>query len=842
MATTDTQSTLSVQGISAEGTAPKRRIATLSAAMTANNSMLQAYRQGGRDVRFATIAGMFAGFPPIPPPEMEKMGMGDMPNFNTRGFESKVMGFADVWNSLNCQNPQWMEVQAEHEDPMEAERRSKVLTENANWALGVWEDPPKDGFFNQSGKYVLESAVRDVQMGLFGIGVCMRRDPIDFRFTTIPTRNFRVPTGVKITLENCPAVCIDDDMSASQLWQLRSTKGWSKEEICRVLYLNQGARGLLDNTRSTYAQWVEWARENESFILNDFEVIPFVHILVQEFNGRISHLCFSPTNPGMDKEQKNYDPKGVPQGTFLYDAPESDWAHSWAQAVHLFSDTVGPEGRYHGIKGFGDRNLDMSDGENLTLNRAIMGAIVTNTPMFINRNEGDRQRLNQVTITPFGILAPELELAQVPIKADVGSMVSIFDLIGRTQNTNNRKFPMGETTSSGEARTATEINTDTAKEAEFTGLQISFYRSTGLDPTLAETYRRLAQPGSKYPESWKGGKVAKEFRERCKKAGIPEDDLLKVKLVRANRSGGSGSMAIDVMKAEKLLSVATPGKGQWNARYELACALKGHELAKSFVEPIPELPDEISRVIDTDNLFIKDGKVRAALPNDPHEVHVPSHLQLGAELQQVVMQLLQIGVNPQNLDDAILLQGKLEACVAHTGQHLQYMQELPTGKGKRGLYDALIAETTKGLTDLQQMAQMLAKDIEKAAQEKQKAEAPQDPEMAKAQAKIQIMYAEAEARIKIAEAAAVSKINNLNTQHLVRTGMKQASHEVDLGLKAEKTLADMQQQQAKSAEQMALEAEKGQMELSMQGATSAIKLMETAKAAEIKNEPKPTSE
>jgi len=837
MATDDTQSTLSVRGISAEGTAPKRRIATLSAAMTANQSMLQAYRQGGRDVRFATIAGMFAGFPPIPPAEMEKMGMGDMPNFNTRGFESKVMGYADVWNSLNCQNPQWVEVQAEHDDPMEAERRSKILTENVNWAMGVWDDPPKDGFFNQSGKYILESSTRDVQMGLFGIGVALRRDPIDFRFTTIPTRNFRVPTGVKITMENCPAVCVDDDMSASQLWQLREKAGWNKEEICRVLYLNQGARGLLDNTRSTYAQWVEWARENESFILNDFEVIPFVHIYVQEFDGRISHLCFSPTNPGVDKDRK----KGEPEGTFLYDSPEKDWCHSWAQACHLFSDTVGPEGRYHGIKGFGDRNLDMSDGENLTLNRAIMGAIITNTPMFINRNEGDKQRLSQVTITPFGILAPELELAQVPIKADVGSMVSIFDLIGRTQNTNNRKYPIGETSSNGEARTATEINTDTAKEAEFTGLQISFYRSTGLDPLLAETYRRLAQPGKKYPEEWPGGKVAKEFRRRCDKAGIPEADLLKVKLVRANRSGGSGSMAIDVMKAEKLLSVATPGRGLWNARYEVACALKGHEMAKSFVEPIPEQPDEISRVVDTDNLFIKDGKVRAALPNDPHEVHVPSHLQLGGELQQVVMQLMEIGVTPENLDDAILLQGKLEACVTHTGQHLQYMQELPTGKGKRGLYDQLIAETTKALTDLQQMGQMLAKDIEKAAQEKQQSQAPQDPEMAKAQVKIQIMLAEAEARIKIAQANAEAKIQNLNTQHAVRTEMKQASHETDLGLKAEKTLADMQQQQAKSVDQMTLDAQKAEQDLATQGASSAIKLMTDAESARIKNESKPAS-
>lgn len=825
------QSDLSVQSVSQDGKAPKRRISTVSAAMTANQSMMTAYRQGGRDVRFALIAGLFAGFPPVPPSEMERQGMGDMPNVNTRGFEAAVMDYADVWNSINSSNLDFAEIKAEHPDPMEAERRGKVLTECFNWALGVWNDPPKDGFFNQSGKYIIESATRDIQMGLFSIGVSMWRDPIDFRPTTIPTRSFRVPMDTKITLENCDFACVDDDMSASQLWQMRDKKGWSKEQITRVIYANQGARGILNNTRSTYAQWVEWVRSNESFVLNDFYPIPFIHIYTREFDGRISHCCFSEIQPGVD-----YGDQGKKEAdAFLYDAPEKDWVSTWDQAVALFSDSVGAEGRFHGAKGFGDRNFDMSNVENFLFNMTARSSVINNMLMFQSSGEADRQKLDQIVFTNGAILTPELQIAQTKMNMDINAAMGMFELSSRVRNMNNRKFPIGEKSKSGEVRTATEVSSDAAKEAQFTNLQVSFYRSTGLDKLLAEIFRRIAQPGSKYPESWPGGKVAKKFREKCKEQGIPEDELLNVYCVRANRNGGSGSMAIDLMKAKELLAVATPGKGMWNARYEVASALKGAYMAEVFVEPLPEQPTEMTRLITNENLFISDGKIPQALPNDAHEVHIPAHVELLSELQKVVMAMQEQGVTPDTLDDAVLLSAKVAAGIQHTGQHVQFLSEMPEMRGQKALFGQIVLETAKILNELTKMNEGLEKEIEKVAMEAQQQQAQQSPEIALAQMKAQVMQIEAEARIKTQEMIAQAKIaiDSMKQQVKAETSaqMKLEQHQLDMGLQAERTVSEMEQTRAKGMEQRLNDASVADQKLREQAASATISLTEQAAIA-----------
>jgi hypothetical protein len=836
----NTDSKLYIRGIDADGNAPKRRVYTVSAAMTAYQSMTNSQRVGGRDTRFAVIAGQFAGFPPIPPAEMGRMGMGDMPNVNTREFESSVRNYADIWNSINCGNLEWAEVDAEHEDPMEAERRGKYLTECFNWALQIWNDPPDKGFFNHSGKYILESSIRDLQMALFDVGVSMWRDSIDFRFTTIPTRKFLIPEGTKISLENCPAFCVQDDMSAAQLWRMRDKKGWNKEQIEKLLYYNQGARGQLSQDRSTYAQWVQWVRENESFVMTDFTPVPFIHIFTQEFSGKISHSCFSTdTAQGeLKKKNKNKPKEEMGPDDFLYDAPESEWADSWDQVVALFTDSVDPEGRYHGCKGFGDRNSDMCQFGDLMFNQTARSAIMANMVMFQSSNEGDRQKMNEIVFTPGAILFPEVPIAQLNLKVDIGAAMGIYDLATRTRNINNRIAPIGERNKAGETKTATEVTTDTAKEAQFTGLQVSHYRATGLDKLLAEMYRRIAQPGSAYPESWPGGKVAKRFREKCKEFGIEEKDLLKVKRVRANRNGGSGSMPIDLMKAKELLAVATPGKGQWNARYEVAAALKGAEMALSFVEPLPDQPTDLTRRISDENLFIQDGKSPLVLPNDAHEVHVPAHVQLLGELQKVVVQFQEQGITPDNIDDAVLLKGKLDAGIEHTGAHVQYMSEIPRGKAP-ALFEDIVKETTKALNALMKMSEAFGEEIAVAAQESQQAQQAQSPEMMKAQVDAQVKMLLAQAEIERKNAAHEAKLGNMAVQAQARTDMKTAAHELDMGLKAEQTVAQMEQSRAQAQEKMMEDAARSQQDLAAQGASKQIDIAAQAAKAVISNQPKP---
>lgn len=858
------QSDLQIKSVTLDGKAPRKRSSTIASALTGYNSMVNADIIGGRGVRFGCIAGLAAGFPPNPPSEMERQGMGDMPNFNTREFDAGATDYCDVTLGVHCGNVQWFDVESDNPDPLLKQQWSEYLTKCFNEAIGIWDDPVDDGFFSQSGRYILESSIRDRQMCLYNIGICIFRGPIDFRFTTIPTRKVFVPEGTKITLDNCSAIYIQDDMSASQLWNLRDQTGWDKEQITKLLYYNKGSNEAFNAERWTYAQWVQWTVENESFILTDFLPIPIVHQYIMEYGGRISHSVFSPQL--CDKAEK-VDRNGKKEAIFkdkvngsdigspgwLYDAPEKSWAHNWSQVIALFCDSVGEEGKYHGAKGWGDKNYDLHHQKNITATRVQTAAIIQNTPVFLSSGEADKQKLDQVVFSPWAILTPELQIQKLDLSMDIGSMLAASDQLNRIVGENNRKFPIGARSKTGDALTATQVNTDTAKEAQFTNLQIVQYRATGLDKLGAEMYRRIAQPASKYPEESPGGKVAKYFRDKCKEFGIPEKELLKVRSVRANRNSGSGSMPIDLMKGKELLAVATPGEGQRNAQHKIAVALVGSEAANAYVQPLEQQPGPLELAINTDNLFIQDGKVRMVLPTDPHELHVPAHIRVGAELQQIAMMMQEQGITPDTLEDAVLLSGKVSACIQHTGQHLEYMMQMKAPQGGKPMYEQIVKEAAKILNELDKMNQGLEKEIEKVATEKAQQQAQQSPEMMKAQMEVQIMAMKAEAEIANKKAMADAKIAmeamKTEIKAQLQADMKLSQHQMNLGLKAEDTVATQEMTRAKSMEDRMAQAAADEQKLRAQAASSAIDLTTQVeksaveiKAAKAKAEAAPAGE
>src|SRR6187549_877721 len=110
-------SPLSIQTVSSDGKAPKRRMATSTAAFAAYIQMRQANMR--RDARFGDIAGIYAGLPPTPPNVNERNGMADLPNINTKQFQAKVNTYTSTWTAINSQGDGFVEIAAENDDPME---------------------------------------------------------------------------------------------------------------------------------------------------------------------------------------------------------------------------------------------------------------------------------------------------------------------------------------------------------------------------------------------------------------------------------------------------------------------------------------------------------------------------------------------------------------------------------------------------------------------------------------------------------------------------------------------------------------------------------------------------
>lgn len=779
-----TSSPLAVQTIRSDGTAPERRMSTPAAAWSSYITIRNQNQK--RDARFATMEGMYAGFPPTPPQVMIDNGMPDMPNINTKQFQAKIATYVSTWHAVTASGPRQVEVKAKHPDPQEAMRRSEAITEAFNWAIQEWDYRSDDeAEFCPSRDYVINSSFRDTQMGIFGIGFSMFEDDIDFRWRGIPTRRILLPQRTRLSLDNCPVMFIEDEISVAQLWQRRKQTGWNEAAITRALYDRVELNAPNLNRNWTYGEWVNWARNNDTPYNYDFAPVRIVHAFTMEFNNTISHSVFCDftytSNTAKkdiegSKKQKEY---GDAAQQFLYDKPKV--ARKWSQIGVAFSDNAGPEGEWHGVKGFGDLIFDGCDLSNLLFNRAATGAFISNTLMFKGLTESDVQKLNQITLTQMGIMAPGLELEQQKFAGDIQGAMAVFAANTNVIDSNTRIFPQNQKNNAGEQPTATQVNFDRADQAQFQNLQVLTYQ-TCQDVLFAEMYRRIAQPASKYPKEWGGGGTAAEFRRRCAEAGIPENELLNVVSVRANRNGGSGNMALDIMKADQLMAVATPGMGQLNARKMKAAAVIGWQNVDSIVESAPQ-PQPDDQSIDQDNLFIQEGQVPAAFGWQDQEKHLLSHFQLLTQSSEVAQGLLENQGVEQNIEAAEKLSNLLLAGAQHCAMHLQLMQEVPPVNGKPSLHEAMIKEGAKVVNNVAELGQSLAEEVAKVKQAQQ----PQmSPEMMKAQNQIQIDNAKAEAEIQRKNFAAQQKLGTQAMTAEARTQMKLSDHDQKLLMEQQK--------------------------------------------------------
>jgi len=790
-------SPLSIQTVSSDGKAPKRRMATSTAAFAAYIQMRQANMR--RDARFGDIAGIYAGLPPTPPNVNERNGMADLPNINTKQFQAKVNTYTSTWTASNSQGDGFVEIAAENDDPMEAERRSKVLTEEVNRCIRLWDNPD----FECGSQYVLESAARDSQMGLYGIGFAFMRDPIDFRFRMIPSRRVLVPEGTRLSMDNCPAMFIEDTISVTDLYGMCDKAGWKKSAILRSLYQRVEILSPTNARRFTFSEWVNQIRDNDTWLLNDFMPVRIIHGFVKEFDGTITQVTFTDLVEGgsgkADVDSRNKGDKEYEDSATQFIYEKVKVAERWQQIIIPFADNAGPECDFHGVKGFGDLIFDGCHLNNLMFNRAATGAVLTNMLMFKGSSENDTQKMDQITLTNLGMMAPGLEFEQIKFAADIDGALSIVGMGSQLIAENTRISPQNEKTTTGDQPTATQVAADRTDRAQFTTLQVMIYRAVGLDVLFSEMFRRLAQPASKYPESWGGGKVAKRFRERCKKRGIPESELLDVKYVRANRNVGSGDMALDLMKGKELLGVATPGKGQLNARKEIVASLKGVEMVPAFIEEVEPLPGQPEAELSMEQNLIQLGQVPTAFGWQDQEKHVTAHMQLMGEAAEVVPQLMEQGIGPQNLEGAKKLNNLLEAGIQHVAQHLQLMGEVPRTNKQPSLYEQFSKIVEKNLHNLQQLNQAFGEDIQKA----DVAQQPQmSPEMMKTQQEMQIRQAEAAQKLELDNMKAHAKLGNQAVAMQQRTEAARMKTQFEMAQKAAKTNQELQENATRTMQEL----------------------------------------
>jgi hypothetical protein len=836
------QSSLSIQTVDSAGKAPKRRISTPAAAQGAYYNARTMERQ--RDARYGDIRGIFDGFPPTPPARMEEMGMGDMPNINLKQFQSKIDQYVDTWRRVTTAGKVWYEVKAKHDDPREAQRRSSYLTICFNRAIWRWDSTD----FRHTSGYVLRCAARDTQLGLFGLGISHFPDSIDFRWQMRPTRKVLVPFGTQITMENCPVVFIEDDtISVTQLYSMKDKPGWNKEAVLYALYLRTNQQNQPSLGRAfTFSEWENWLRNNESWLwYTEFNPVRVINCYVREFSEdandyEITHTIFMDTQAtgGGTLNDTDGASKDAKKTGWLFEKEKA--AKRWSEVLCIFADNAGPEMAWHGVKGHGDLIYDLCHFNNLMFNRTATSAIVSNMPIFVGADESQRQRINQITFSFGAILFPDLgQMQQMRIANDVKSAADVFMLGAQSLDQISRTTPANQAV--GPEKTATQENYERMAQTELSSLQIANYQATGGDALGSEMYRRIAQPASKYPKAHPGGNVAAKFREEAKEFGIPESELLDVESVVATRQGGTGSMAVDMMKWKEALAIATPGGGQLTCRKGIAMALFPPDVADTIVEEMSPPPDEEDVTIGLENLNIQSGQVPVAFGFQPHEKHLrqPSqndHLTILSGLEQVVNGFLKTGVEPQQLQDAVKLHNAFDAGIGHCEQHTAFMEEMPRSGARPSIYEGFLKEIRPVLNGMRQISRAFAETISRAQEQAAQLPANQDPKMAETLAKIDRDDMLAAADIERKNAAADAKLGNLAVTQEARTQTKMADADLNMGLKAQQSAFDLQTQRTQAIQELEEKAGQAQVDLALHAAKSQQELQAQKEKQATQNE------
>jgi hypothetical protein len=484
---------------------------------------------------------------------------------------------------------------------------------------------------------------------------------------------------------------------------------------------------------------------------------------------------------------------------------------AWQNVIIPFCDRVGPEGIWHGVKGFGDDIYDACHLNNTLFNWTATNAILNGLPAFTSSDADARNRLSRITLTRMGVLYPGITPQQFKLNLDIAGTMQIFGESNLIMDQNTRVFgsqQTPQTTAKGKP-SPTEIMQQTMAQTQFSSTQIKNYRTTGLDPTFSEMYRRLVQDG--YDKSFAGGEQAKTFRDKCKRHGIPKEVYQNVKWVRANRNGSTGNNAVDFQRAQQVYSIASPGRGQLNARKDMVAALKGREVVAAYIEDAPQ-PTPEDKTISDENKLMNLGETPDIYPSEDHLQHLgqidpqaPGHIGQLIQTQQKAAQI------QDNLDqymskigaDPLAVVRRFDAYMAHSNQHVKALQQVPVTAEAAKPY-------LKILNDLHGFGVQFAGNIQKALIKKQQQSGQgMDPkvqkEMALTQAKIQSSNALTGAEIKRKDIAHQAKMKNMQESHRARQMLKIRDAQVSSGLKAEQTMAQIEMDKHRSLAQSFLQ-------------------------------------
>jgi hypothetical protein len=765
--------------ISADDRAPKSRLSTASSA----RSLLSTYIQGdnGAAVYRTMIQSMIDGAAPFTDSELKAADQGWRSNVNWGGARARIRDYLTAYTDLVVSPDTIAIVRVRVGDSQQRNNWGNILSEEfSQMLLQTYPD----------WNFLFHMGLHHKQLAIHGIGPCFWPDKRDWRFRATKRRNILVPKESPSDLSRIPIVFIRDFMYVDEVFahirgKDRTGSKWNREAGFQAIKNAQKK----DKDRFSWEQAEErWQDNSYSWSYNESDVVMVAHVFVKEFDGKISHQIFT------ENAVSTYEPK-APDNGYLYS--EIGAFEHLGQAVWCCFQDVG-NGDFESVRGLGMEAYQYGLAHNRINNGLVDNAITSGAVVLTADTAEHADKLTRIEIGPWRMLPPGVTVQQINTGAGVQAQLAVVNHFTQLEENNTGVYRTRASGSSGQARTATEVEAEIGQTSKLTNAGVMNYCVQG-DELFTECFRRAT--ADDILEKDGGGKAALDFMDRCVERGIPAEffhEICRNTIVTMSRPVGNGSYSDRVARFSRVAQFMGDMPQRKRAQFvrDYISQVSGSREAAELYGPDIESQDpgmEKSLAVLENRAFPFDDGQDPFSADQAHTVHFQAHF----DYAQILVQ-----GEPQKAAVILFGNGNDVGLLIHAEEHLQMLKDDPTRRAEYDQFNTAFGDLMKAADDVRSVAEALA-------QSEQKQQQP-SPEMMEMQMKAQMAQADMERKnAKTRQQLATSDAKNAQRlkQDAQRHAQQMAQQRQDMEIEAAKTRQELINKQALTAQQVAAKRE-----------------------------------
>lgn len=592
---------LDLANIDATGAVPRRRLGDVSSA----TRIFTTLHDADRDLRETRVEyqKMFDGGPPFSDKELQAAGMGYTCNLNfgtaEAYLEQAMAAYIDLINAVET----LVRVSIRYGEPEQRMEWEEIIAEEITRVLRGWP------------RFITEYLTLCQQFVAHGVGIIHWDDTLDWRWTSHGFGDVLIPRQTKASEEYIEVAVIRRPMMVNHLYskieneEAARARGWNVPEVKRAI---ARACSFSPDDVSEWEKFQSQVKNNDiRFSGAESSKVNLISVLVQEFNGKVSH--YASLEDGSNKQ-------------FLLEAP--DEYENINEAFVFFTYGIGSNGTYHSVRGLGYKIYPHVQWANRLRCRLTDSAMLANATMIQPVDEASLEAFSFNYMGPFAVLSPgvnyverksgEIGAATLPVLNDLVAQMS--ERVGQYSATSM----FGGTKEKTRFEVAAQL--DATSKLSATSLNLFYEPWTRL---LRETVRRMLNP--KYTSQLPGGAAVTDLFARCAERGVPPEalravDHAKTVCVRAVGAGSKANRSIILQQINEYAG-AFDVEGRHRLVRDQVASFIGYEQTDRYIpaSATPRMPVD-AQIAQLENMQLEMGMKIQIFPNMLHAAHLEVHI------------------------------------------------------------------------------------------------------------------------------------------------------------------------------------------------------------------------